>query len=1616
MGISPEKSQLASGIIKIFEKQSGVELTPELEVFVCEFVSQLPNDDMERLGHEGVARLSFSLWSLIQNRPPEEAKFRLYKWIPDTESIASERLVLDIVNNNMPFLVDSISGLLESCGLKSHILLHPIFQVQRDEAGQIVEIKAPEAGDKKHSNLSYESVIHCQIREGYSAETMAHLNEVLPQVLADIRNATSDWREMRAKVFEAAKDVEAHVPEPEKCSEISKFLEWVEDHHFTFLGYGEFDFSAVNGEAQTSHVTPETALGIMRGSALQDLMFLLQGVPSFDEAKDYLLSQDPVFINKSSHVSKVHRIVPMDVLGIKSFDKSGKVQKIHMFVGLFTSEAYDSSARDIPLIRQKISRILEKAGLSTDWHDGKAMIHILDSLPRDELFQAPVSELAKVGRSILSIQERPRVAFFVRKDRFNRFLSCLVYVPRDRFDFNLSTQMQSILREEFGCAVSLVKAQFGDFAFARVHYRVDIPPGVNVDFDAKKIEGKLIKAARSWKDGLRALFNLKFDEWTSAKLLHRYGAAFPRAYQERYTESAAQKDIETIDIILSNQETRAQVFRENAEDPCSINLKIFHYGAPLALSDMLPTMENIGLYVVSEVPYTVSPKGAVAPVWIHNFETKFGQEIQLDLETKDRFLELLDKIWKKECEDDSFNALVLRANLTWRECVLIRSYGRYLYQLKTTFNLNHMAQVLATHGTFTNLCVRLFCARFHPQKKNRESEAAQILEKMSAYLQEVENAEEDRILRLYQNVILSTIRTNYYQTLTSGGSKPYLSFKIDCAQIEEMPKPRPMYEIYVNSSTVEGVHLRGGKIARGGLRWSDRYEDFRTEVLGLMKAQVVKNAVIVPTGSKGGFVVKENLLGLDRSEAQEKVVENYRTFVRGLLDLADNMVDGKTIAPANTVCHDDPDQYLVVAADKGTATFSDYANTISEEYGFWLGDAFASGGSAGYDHKKMGITARGAWESVKHHFYLQGVDVQKDPTTVVGVGDMGGDVFGNGMLCSKALKLVGAFNHLHIFIDPDPDPETSYEERKRLFEMPRSSWQDYNSKLISKGGGVFDRSAKSISLTPEMKALLGVDAEVLPPHKLINALLKAQVDLLWFGGIGTYVKGRTQSDADVGDRSNDNLRVNAEELRCKVIGEGANLGVTQIGRIEFARNGGAINTDFIDNSAGVDTSDHEVNLKILLNQEVVKGNLSQKGRNKLLEEMTEEIAELVLWDNKRQNQAITTVSSQGHGLLDIQVRLMEYLEAQGKLDREVENLPDDATLASYQETQQSLSRPEIAVIVSYAKLVLEQQIPETKLVDDPYFEDMLFAYFPKKIQKEYKKQILSFPLRQQLVATMMANEIVNRLGAAFIFDTMEKTGRSLIDVVRAYFIVHQLFELKSVWDEMEKLQSTVAADALIHAHFATWTMVRRTILWFLRSYPNKFDLQKTTEEFFSGFQELMPSIEDCLDEDSRCILDDNTQHFMSIGLPAAFAKKLGIIQSMATFPDIVLVARQTKASAAQVATLYYEIGDQLGMNWLKDAIDHIKAVDAHHREALRAISEDLFDFQGDITKSVIQYGKNKKIDFGEGGSQILEAWTSQNEAKLAKIRNHISKAQSLGAVDLAFVTLITRDIRKICAA
>ncbi|MFD7918495.1 NAD-glutamate dehydrogenase [Streptomyces sp. NPDC059740] len=1642
---------------------SGAGLAPDaLTGYLQRYYLHTAPEDVAGRDPDDVLGAALSHYRLGQNRPQGTASVRVHTPTVEENGWTCSHSVVEVVTDDMPFLVDSVTNELSRQGRGIHVVIHPQIVVRRDVTGRLVEIidEGPEVhadtrrgardADLPHDAL-VESWIHVEIDRETDREDLKQITADLQRVLTDVREAVEDWEKMRATAVRVAEELPqefAGGPDvadlrEEEVAEARELLHWLADDRFTFLGYREYTLRSHTAEDGSTEdvlcAVPGTGLGILRADpsphGAPDEHAGLSGLTrsgdagTEDSASFSRLPQDArakarehrlLILTKANSRATVHRPSYLDYVGVKKFDENGEVVGERRFLGLFSSSAYTESVQRVPVVRRKVAEVLEGAGFSPESHDGRDLLQILETYPRDELFQTGSEELRSIVTSVLYLQERRRLRLYLRQDEYGRYYSALVYLPRDRYTTGVRLRLIDILKQELGGTSVDFTAWNTESVLSRLHFVVRVEPGAALaeitDEDADRIEARLVEATRSWADGFAEALVAEVGEERAAELSRRYQHSWPEGYKADHSPRSAVADLQNLEKLTGDggpQDFAVNLYQPVGAGPTERRFKMYRTGEPVSLSVVLPLLNRLGVEVVDERPYELRCADG-GSAWIYDFGLRVPEWVSGD-DARERFQDAFRAVWTGRAESDNFNKLVLRAGLDWRQAMVLRAYAKYLRQAGSTFSQTYMEDTLAHNVHTTRLLVNLFEARLSPLRQRAGRELVDgLLEELDGALDQVASLDEDRILRAFLTVIKATLRTNHFQHDSHGEPHTYLSLKLDPQAIPDLPAPRPAYEIWVYSPRVEGVHLRFGKVARGGLRWSDRREDFRTEILGLVKAQMVKNTVIVPVGAKGGFVGKQLPdPAADRDAWLAEGIACYRTFISGLLDITDNLVGGEVVHPEEVVRHDEDDTYLVVAADKGTATFSDIANEVAQDYGFWLGDAFASGGSAGYDHKGMGITARGAWESVERHFRELGHDTQSQDFTVVGVGDMSGDVFGNGMLLSEHIRLVAAFDHRHIFLDPDPDAATSYAERRRLFELPRSSWADYDTGLISAGGGVHPRTAKSIPITAQVRAALGIDAGVakLTPAELMRAILKSPVDLLWNGGIGTYVKSSAESHADVGDKSNDAIRVDGADLRVKVVGEGGNLGLTQLGRIEFAHAGGKVNTDAIDNSAGVDTSDHEVNIKILLNAVVADGDLTLKQRNALLAEMTEEVGSLVLRNNYAQNTALALALAQSSSMLHAQSRAIRRLERDGHLDRGLEFMPSDRQIKERLNSGRGLTQPETAVLLAYTKITVADDLIRTSLPDDPYLQSLLHAYFPSALRERFGDRIDGHALRREIITTVLVNDTVNTGGTSFLHRMREETGASLEEVVRAHTAARAIFGLGQVWDEVEALDNVVPADVQTRVRLHSRRLVERGTRWLLANRPQPVDLTQTVEFFGERVAEVWAALPKLVRGSDLAWFERIHDELASAGVPDALATRVASFSSVFPALDIVAIADRTGKEPLDVAEVYYDLGDRLRINQLLDRVLELPREDRWQSMARAAIREDLFAAHAALTRDVLTAGDGTSTP-----EERFREWEERNTALLGRARATLEEIHNSDSFDLANLSVAMRTMRTLLRA
>ena len=1558
---------------------------------------------------------------LAAARLPGEINVAVFTPSVNVNGWSSGHTFVQAVVDDMPFLVDSMTLSLTTEGHDLHLVIHPQLVVVRDDAGELTDVLGLLSAVPPESwpdGAAAEAWISLEINRESDPAELARIEERVSEALQDVSDAVHDWPLMHQTALDLAEQLRAAPPatvDPAEVAESAEFLDWLADNHFTFLGYREYDLS---DDGDSLVPVRGSSLGILR-QASEDSTSFRKLAPAVRER-----AREPhvLVLTKANSRSMVHRSTYLDYVGVKRFDADGVVVGERRFLGLYTGSAYAQPVPMIPVLRRLQEQTAALAGIDPHSHRGKDLLHFIESYPRDDLFQVDVDHLYTMGVAVLGMQERRMVRVFVRQDDYGRFYSIMVYLPRDRYTTTVRLTIQQILMETLhGVSVDYATT-VSESVLARLHFtiRVDAEHR-DQDVDVPALEARIRAAVRSWDDEFSEALVHEVGEESAAELLRSYGPGMPDSYREAYTARAAVADVRQWDQ-LADGAVAVSLYEPLDAPATQRRFKVFRVGAPVTLLEVLPVLAALDVDVVDEHPYVVRRAGA-ATAYLYDFGlTVRGHDEVPDFETlAGRFSDAFLAAFNGLIEPDATLGLVTRAGLTWRQSAYVQAWVRYSHQIGSRFSFRSVSQALLTHPKIVRLLVAWFEARFDPAAGSgqpvadeaRRAASDHLAAQLAEELDKVLNLDTDRILRQLIEIVGAILRTNAFQPVgrraaDQSAHKPWLSFKLNPRAISGMPEPRPAYEIWVNSPRTAGVHLRFGAVARGGLRWSDRRDDFRTEVLGLVKAQEVKNAVIVPVGSKGGFVVKQPLVDATREQAVEQGRACYTEFISGLLDITDNLVHGEVVPPPNTVRWDGDDTYLVVAADKGTATFSDLANSISARYGFWLGDAFASGGSAGYDHKAMGITARGAWESVKRHFRELGVNVQTEPFTVVGIGDMSGDVFGNGMLLSEQIKLVAAFDHRHIFLDPDPDPAVSFAERLRLFDLPRSSWADYDPALISAGGGVFARTEKWIPISAAVREVLGLpgDVERLAPPDLLRAILRAPVDLLWNGGIGTYVKGAAETDQQVGDKANDAIRINGGQVRARVVGEGGNLGLTQLGRIEAALAGVRINTDAVDNSAGVDCSDHEVNIKIALDRVVRDGDLTVKQRNALLVEMTDDVAGLVLTDNYEQNVLLGNAREQSALMLPVHARLMRDLEGSAGLDRALEYLPSEADVAKLHAEDRGLTSPEFCTLLAYAKNHLTRQLTESDLDSDPFYSHLLFQYFPAPMVKRYPDAIDSHPLRRQIICTMVANSMINRGGITFAYRAFEETGASAPEVARAYSVSREVFALPAYWAAIEALDNVAPTTAQAALHLEVRRLLDRSTRWFLTTRGGRLDVAAEIERFAGPVQQLAPAMPDMLVGTEAERLQRRTDEFVALGAPAELSRSVAGLLDVFSLLDIVQVASRYNEDPEDVTRLYFNLSERFAVDHLLNEITCLRREDRWDALARSALRSDLYGALAGLTARVM-----RQTPDGGPPAERIAVWEEANAEGQARARATLAEIVASDTQSLATISVALRVIR-----
>ena len=1579
-----------------------------VKAFVRQVVEDAQPDELPELDAADLAKNLADFWRYAETRRGRGPQMRI------TPGVGAALDRLEIVQDDAPFLVDSVMGEIADQGHSVRAMFHPIVEARRDRAGRRGESGAPRR----------ESLIQVFI-ENIGRDREKALIDGVKATLSDVRAAVEDFPAMLQLMARSLAELElSGRARPEEIH----FLQWLQEAHFVFLGARVYEYPRLkSGEyaAEEPVYQAKDGLGVLRDPARTVLRRANEPAVLMRQAKDRIINDPALTVAKSNVKSRVHRRGYMDYVGVKRYDADGLPSGEVRFVGLFTAEAYDEPVGLVPLVREKVARVLARAKAAPGSYNEKRLKNVLDNHPRDELFQIAEGELYDQAQGILHLYERPRVKMFERRDPFDRFVSVLLFVPRDRYDSDLRKRAGEILTRAYGGRLSAYYPSFNDTALARVHFIIGLS-GAGVarhEPDLRQVEAEITEAARTWEDRFHAAVRASGRRSEAvAATVAKYRDAFPAGYRDRFDAAEALEDVAIVEAMPAGSAICARAYRTARDGPLTFRVKLYRRIIPAALADVLPILENIGLMAMAEAGFAINPEGQDA-VWVHDFEIEdpHGGDLVFS-EIKDAFEAAFVAVWTGKTENDGFNRLVMELSIPWRDAALVRALARYRQQSGLDPSQRVQEEALSGHPGVTRLILDLFRVKFDPAiavgLDARKTQAAAVMAEIVEALQDVESLDDDRVLRRLALLVGAIQRTNFYQLGPDGTPKPYISFKVASGELADLPLPKPFREIFVWSTVVEGVHLRFGPVARGGLRWSDRRDDFRTEVLGLVKAQQVKNAVIVPVGSKGGFFPKQLPKGGSQDAIRTEAIAAYKTFLSGLLDITDNLTAaGKVQPPEGVIVHDADDPYLVVAADKGTATFSDIANGLAEEYGFWLGDAFASGGSVGYDHKVMGITARGAWEAVKRHFREMGKDIRSEPFTVVGCGDMSGDVFGNGMLLSRQTRLLAAFDHRHVFLDPDPDPAQSYAERERMFALPRSSWDDYDREAISKGGGIFARALKSVPLSAEVRALLGTEAEELSPAEIIRLLLLAPADLLYLGGIGTYVKAKAESNMDVGDKANDAMRVNGADLKVKVVGEGANLGLTQAGRIEFAKAGGRIETDAIDNSAGVDSSDHEVNIKITTGILERGGQLTRTRRNTLLRSMTDDVAAHVLVHNYDQTLALSLLEMDTVGELEPHARFMTELEQAGRLDRAVEGLPDAVAIAERKQAGKGLTRPELAVLLAYGKLELKREIVASRAPNDPFFVGRLEAYFPKPLRK-YRDAIRRHRLRPEIIATVVANDIVNRCGPSFPSRIMATAGCDVRALCAGYEAAKQALDFEVMWKAVEALDLKVPSGAQMALFRHLVAALRGATFWMARQSGREgLEVAELVARYAPGFKSLHGLLPDILPKVERAAVDRQVATLLEAGAPPEMARAAAVVGPLTSAADFVDLAEGSSWPLANVARLYYATGATFAFDRLRAAAGEFRAGDIFERTALRRLIEDLLAEQAQLTRAIMAFtGASQAGDDAASAKSAVSAWAALRPEQARAATRTIEEIEAGGgAWTFAKLTIANAALRELAA-
>ncbi|MFT6101669.1 MAG: glutamate dehydrogenase [Candidatus Endobugula sp.] len=1606
--VTGEKSAFTTQLSDAIKAKCSVKEADKLVPFSIIFFEYYPIEELAEHDINDVIGLLKDSYQFISLYKQKRAKVRAFNPDIKDNGWGCKNTVVTVHYNNVPFMIDSVRMALTNKGILIKKINPLILSAHRDREGELIQCEVPD-NDNQSPGPAQELYIYIEIDRHNKTQDLQAIAASIRKTIADVNIVNGDYSntidEMQILRDTIGYSKSHHTRE--EIYEANQFIAWLMVNNFTFLGYAFYRFTGIQAiETQ--------AAGLSAVAELEKSYGLLNKEEEinnyFPVNHDKLSDPDGPLLtfSKSPIRSTIHRQAYPDHITIQAYDADGNFVGVHHIVGLYTSQVYRATVVNIPFVRKKVESIYAEAGLSERSYNGKVLRQILETFPRDELFQSSHDELKKTLLGVATLNERNIVRLFMRESVDKRFVTAMIYIPRDQFYSQLREKITAYISDAVGSESEEFYTCYSESILSRTYVVFRLNESKEKQWDEKILEATVQHLSKSWEESLAKSIRSKYSEDSSRLLIEKYKYSFSNAYQESFSVDTAMQNIETIEDLNEKNPIALCFSQPDKNDNKIVHFKVFNYGAAMPLSDVIPVLERMNLKVIGEHPYKIKMEGST--VWLHDLllHTRLSDDADIS-EIRQEFESAFINVWRRKVDNDFFNGLVISANINWRDVSMLRTYAAYMKQIVSPFSKRAITRSLMSYPHIAQQLVDLFYQRFDPSKdsKSRNKNCHTINKQLEDDFESVSNLNDDRILRQYLALINATMRTNYFQK-TEGEYKDCISVKLNPKDIPNVPEPRPVYEIFVYSNRVEGVHLRGGKVARGGLRWSDRMEDFRTEVLGLVKAQNVKNAVIVPNGAKGGFIAKKANMDKGREAFQEEGIAAYKTFIRGLLDVTDNLEKGKVIAPENVVRWDEDDPYLVVAADKGTATFSDIANEVAIEYGHWLGDAFASGGSAGYDHKAMGITAKGAWVSVQRHFKEKGINVQEQDFTVIGIGDMGGDVFGNGMLMSPHICLAAAFNHLHIFVDPSPKASSSYEERKRLFTTPGSNWADYNQKLLSRGGGVFSRDAKSITLTPEIQQCFDIAADRLTPTELIYNLLKAPVDLIWNGGIGTYVKSAQESHLDIGDKGSDALRVNGSQLRCKVFGEGGNLGMSQRGRIEYCLHGGACNTDFIDNAAGVDCSDHEVNIKILLSEVMLNGGLTNAQRNRLLSSTTNTISDMVLTNNYYQTQSISLAQRESLFRLEEYRRLITALEASGRLDRELEFIPSDQELLDRRADNYALTRPELAVLNCYVKVELKELLATDEIANNTYLSSWVEKSFPQKLLKKYKRGIYNHILRKEIIATQLANDMVDIMGITFFNRMMESTGESASAIAMAYVAARDVFQIDHFQEKIKALDYIVPADDQMLLLSSMMRRVCRGTRWFLCNRHHQETLDKTIEVFKDTVNKVITETPAILSVDEKAAWQQRYDKFSDLGLDNELANVMAMPSHLFSGLGISEAVLQSKHSIPDTVDMHHLLGDKLGFYWFAHAVTDVKVESYWQSMARESFINDIDKVLRVMTVELLRLG-GKRFQHEE----TLQLWMQEYPVLLTRWRNIAHELQTNPHTDFAMFSVAMRELTEL---